>query len=128
MANKTFSYAPTVSASNRVINPSKTYEAGALESIDEAVPQSTTTELQIAFNVAEVKAFAVTCSVACTLKTNDSGSPDETLTLVPDVPYVWTTDSYDDFWFEIDIESIFVTVPGAAAGLLRMEILRDITP
>lgn len=128
MTTKLFTNTPTVSASNRVINPPKVYEGGSLESVDEAVIHNDTTELDVAFTIASIVAICITCSVACTLKTNDPDTPDESIILKPDVPYIWTTDSYDAFLLETDVTALFVTVPGSVTGLLRMEILRDITP
>lgn len=124
-----FVHSDKVSASNRVLDTPITITAGALRTVTgEPIAGSTTTEVIVPVDVSAVKGFYILATVACTLKTNSSGSPDETLALVANVPYVWHTSKYDAFKFEVDIVTMFFTVAGSTAGVVRMEILEDPTP
>jgi hypothetical protein len=61
-----------------------------------------------------------------TLKTNSSGAPDDTIALVANVPYVWTTDSYDAIQITADITALYMTNASGSAATLRIESLVDV--
>lgn len=108
---------------------SKTYTAsGRVGFIDETAAGSSTTEIVVALDVSAVKSFFLVSDVACTVETNSSGAPDDTITLVAGVPYLWNTDSYDTFKLATDVTSIFVTVSGSGDATLTLEAIYDATP
>lgn len=117
-----------VNTANADVNLSQTYSGSSAVSVSDAIAGSSTTQIVIAIDVSAVKGFMVTTSVAATLKTNSSGSPDDTITLKANVPYVWNTDSYDTFLLTTDVTSIYFVVAGATAGTARIEVVSDATP
>lgn len=110
------------------IDKSETVTGSLVQSLSESIAGSATTQITIAIDVSAVKGFAITSSVAATLKTNSSGSPDNTIVLAADVPYVWSTGSYDTFLLTVDVTSMFFVVAGATAGTVQIESLSDATP
>lgn len=63
---------------------------------------------------------------AMTLKTNSSGAPDDTIVLVANVPYIWTTDSYDSVQITADVTALYMTNASGSAASLRIESLVDV--
>ena len=97
-------------------------------SLSETIAGSATTQISVAIDVSALKAIAIKSTVATTLKTNSSGSPDDTIVLVADQPYVWFTGDYNASLLTVDITSIFFVVAGATAGTLTIEGVQDATP
>jgi hypothetical protein len=48
----------------------------------------------VTITLANVVAFFLSCDQTCTVKTNSSGSPTNTINLIGGQPYVWTNLSY----------------------------------
>jgi hypothetical protein len=61
-----------------------------------------------------------------TLKTNSSGAPDDTIVLKANVPYIWTTDSYDAIQITADITALYMTNGSGEDASLRIESLVDV--
>lgn len=66
-----------------------------------------------------------TCSglTAAPTSVASSGDEDESLAMVANVPYVWTSDDYDTCKFATDINTVYFDVPGATAGVLSVVAL-----
>lgn len=94
----------------------------------EAIAGSATTQLFVPLDVSAVVGFAIVSTVATTLKTNSSGSPDNTLALVANQPYIWHTGAYDTFKLTTDVVSMYFVVAGATAGTVTIAALIDPTP
>lgn len=124
----TFQINKRVVTPNQTIDLAQSYTGSLGITLDETATQSTTTEFGLTLDVSAVKAFVVTSDKAVTLKTNDSGTPDDTLSLLANKPYEWNTDSYDTFKFGTDITSLFVTVAGGTAARIQLEAIVDATP
>lgn len=52
----------------------------------------------------------------------------DTLTLVANVPYQWTTDSYDTFLLDTDVTKFYVTNSSGVSANLQIKALQDATP
>lgn len=124
-----FAFTPSVAANNGTpFSKVQQYTGSLGVSMSESAPGEATTELDVGIDVSAVKGFMLVSTVDCTIKTNNSTTPDNTLALVADKPYIWTTSSYDTFLFTTDITKIFVVVAGATAGTVRLEAVVDATP
>ena len=107
------------------ITKTNTLTSGSKISIDESLSIGTNTLVALTLDVSQVKACYILADTAMTIKTNSSGSPANTLTLVANIPYVWYTNKYDTFKLTTDVTALYVT--NAAAGRLQMEFLVDPT-
>lgn len=98
--------------------------------IDESIAGATTDGLvELAFTLAQVKLFMVVASRAMTLETNNSGAPQETITLEADVPMIWdaTTDGMTAP-FAGNVTALYVTLAAGATATLKIRVLLDATP
>jgi hypothetical protein len=68
-----------------------------------------------AFTLAKLQSIYILASGALTLKTNSSGSPQDTITLAADEPIVWLAGSGMPALFAGNITSGFVTNAGGSA-------------
>ena len=102
--------------------------ASAVISLSETIAGSGTTQVFQAIDVSAVAGIVINSTVAVTLKTNSSGSPDNTIVLVADQPYIWYTAAYDTFKLTTDVVSIYCVVAVATAGTLTIEGVVDATP
>ena len=82
-------------------------------------------EILVALDVSKLQSVVIKSSQDCTVKTNSSGSPDDTLTLVANVPYVWTINSYDASLITADVSKIFVTNGAAVAMTFQLLALAE---
>lgn len=70
---------------------------------------STNVSMTMAFVKANLQQFFLVADQNCTVKTNSSGSPQETLTMVANVPYVWSLSSGLTNPFGGNVTTSFVT-------------------
>lgn len=115
----------------RSLAASKAYTGDLQISINQAVASDAADlEVVVAIDVSEAKVVYMKSDVDCTVETNDGGSPVDTIALVANVPYVWTTDSYDSLLLGTDVTSLFLTNDSnpAVAGTFELEVLVDPTP
>lgn len=87
---------------------------------------STNVEADIAFTLANVKSMALMCTADATVKTNDSGSPQETISLSAGIPLVLQSQTEAAATFAGDVTQIFLTC--SAGGTFSSRILLDQTP
>ena len=104
------------------------YTAATGVTLSETVVQNTVTVLNFALDVSACKGFMMVCDRACTVKTNDNSSPDDTITLVANKPYVWTQDDYNAFLLGTDVVTLHVTLAAGANATLKIEAIVDPTP
>lgn len=83
---------------------------------------STNVVMAMAFVKANLQSFYLKSDQNCTVKTNSSGSPSDTITLVANVPYFWSKSSGLTNPFATDVTTSFVTCTPAAS--IQMEILQ----
>ena len=105
------------------------YSASKLIRIEDAVVEATVDQLvQVAFTIATMVSCYIYSTQNMTLKTNSSGTPQETINLKANVPLIWNTDSYGSNPFSGDITAMYVSNSSGTDGTLVMEILDDATP
>lgn len=101
--------------------------AGAVAHLDaEAIAAATDAEIEIAFPYANIKAYYLLSTVSCTVETNSSSAPDDSISLTANVPKTYITGGGMTSEFTADVTSIFVTA--AAAGTLTIYVAYDPTP
>lgn len=115
-------------SSAQTITSTRSYSGSQIVNLQESCANSATTELVVAIDVSEISAILIHSTQAVTLKTNDSGTPDETVSIVADVPYIWHTDSYFSNVLETDITSLFITNASGAAATVTVVVVTDATP
>jgi hypothetical protein len=106
----------------------KQYSAGMNISLAEPAPDDATTEMLVAIDVSTVKSIVLASDQDVTVKTNDAGTPDDTIALKAGVPYVWNTDSYDTLLLTVDVTAFHVVNASGEEATLEMECLVDPTP
>lgn len=97
---------------------------------DGTIPASTTNfEIDIAIDVSAMKAYAFSAGGACTVKTNSSSSPVDTITFTSTVKgAVWYDGSTSDALLTADVTKLFVTNPGSSSITFKLVALLDVTP
>ncbi len=83
-------------------------------------------ELDVPFTLANVKSIALLCSGACTIKTNNTGSPQETITLTAGQPTICKSQTEAAALFAGNVTKFYLSsTPG---GNFSVRILLDQTP
>lgn len=77
--------------------------------------------LALAFDFSQVVSIYILASVAMTLETNDSGTPDDTVSLLAGVARRWTTGEPNNP-FSADCTNAFITNASGGAGTLTILI------
>lgn len=110
----------TNSALSFVANSTHTGDSQVV--MDETVPDSTTDkEYVLGIDVSQLQVIAILASEDMTIKTNDSGSPQETISLTADDPVIFETG--DTALFAGDVTSIFVSNASGSSGTLKINAL-----
>jgi len=129
MATLAFTRSSVVSGSDvpqQNFEKSFTCTGSSWTKVSEVMTTGTNTPLIVAIDVSAVKFFRIHSTGAATIKTNDSGSPDDTITLVANQPYDYVPTDYSPFLLTVDVADIYVT--NAAEITLTIEVLQDATP
>jgi hypothetical protein len=101
--------------------------AGAVARLDaEAFSVANDQQMAIAFPYANIKAYTLLSSAACTVETNSSSSPADTITLAAGVPKTFITGGQTTNLFTANVTTLYVTA--AAAGTLTVCVGYDPTP
>lgn len=80
----------------------------------------------LAIDVSQLKMLHLLATAAMTIETNDSGSPDDTLTLDANKPLLWYEGCGMDCPLTADVADIYVA--SVAGGTLTITVGQDITP
>lgn len=98
----------TVTQGTFTISNTDSYTTDQVSKIQESVPTGTADqEISLAIDISKLKAFSMQASQAMTVKTNSSGSPQETFTLAAGTPVVFVDG--DTAIFAGDVTSLFIT-------------------
>lgn len=100
--------------------------SGAEANISETIAASQTDKL-VAFtlDVSQAKSVFVQADAACTVETNSSSAPDNTLSLVADEPIIWYSGSSLTNPFTVDVTKLYVTT--TVETVLDVRVLYDPT-
>lgn len=98
-----------------------TTTADIRNSIEKSIPDGATNQ-QIVVTIKEstLVAFALSSDQAVTVKTNSSGSPQETFTLAAGEPVAWISGEVADKPIAGDVTSLYVTNASGAAATLKL--------
>ena len=106
----------------------KAYTADGTDRREITVPDSTTDmEVNIDVDVSQIKSIYLHSTKDLLVETNSGGTPIDTLSLIANVPYSWTTDEYFTNTFATDITAIFLTNASGASATFILEVLVDST-
>lgn len=106
-----------------------TIEADAEEVRELTVPAATTNQqIIIAFTMAALKSVLIKASSACTLKTNSTGSPDNTFSLDSDSGIIWNNQMTSANPFTANVTTMYITTPAGVSVELDIYALVDSTP
>ena len=105
--------------------------AGLEVSVEEAIPANST-NLQIVgvtCDQSQLKSVYLKSDKALTLKTNSTGAPQDTISLVADSPIVWNDDMPAAACpFAGDVTALYVTEGAGVDANLVVKLLQDPTP
>lgn len=97
--------------------------------ISESIANSQTdADIVVAIDVSAVKAFYIRSSQDVTVETNDGSSPDDTLSLLANRPYIWDEDDYDSFLLTADVTVLYITNASGSTADIEIRVLQDATP
>jgi hypothetical protein len=124
-----FSYTVTQSVQSLAgqKSASKQYVAAASLEIDEQIAIAADVPVVMNLDVSQVKAFLIVSDQDVTAEFNSSGAPTPSIALKKDVPYIWTTDSYDTFKLTVDVTALFITNASAAIANVSIRAAYDPT-
>lgn len=118
-----------VTVGNDNLSQSNSISAASRVSLDETIADSTTDgAVGFTLDISAVKSFYMVSDQDILVEPNDGSTPDDPISLVAGIPYVWYTDKYDAFWFGTDITVLYITNASGSAANLKIEALVDPTP
>lgn len=92
------------------IEISESVSVGAEANVDETIPSSSTNkEVAFVMDASQMKTLLITADKACTIKTNDGTTPDDTITLPAGTCLMWSATSGLANPFSADVTALFVT-------------------
>ncbi len=97
---------------------------------DTPLPANATTQVALAFPIANLKGLMISSEQTCTLKTNSSGSPADTLILTAGMPaIIWTNDMPTACPLGTAVTSLyFVVAAGVTTCKPKVYALYDAVP
>ncbi len=90
---------------------------------------STDFEINFDLDVSACKSFYLESDQDVTFETNSGATPDDTISLRANEPYLWHVNSYDSFLISTDITtSVFITNASGSTATIYCVALYDVTP
>lgn len=101
-----------------------TETGGTRSALDIAVPASATNvHAVLSVDVSQVISFLMFSTQAITIKTNNSGAPDQTFTLAAGKGFTWNAARADPNPLTIDITDFYFTNAGASDATVNLRFL-----
>ena len=120
----------THSGGSTSVDQSVALTSGSEQNLSEAVADSTSDGL-VAFtcDFSQLKALTIKSDQDISICTNDTsgGSPDQTLTITANIPYVWVYGSGITCPITTDITALYVTNASGSTANLEIRALEDPT-
>jgi len=111
------------------ITTQRTYTGTGHAAIAEAIADGQTAkQINIAIDVSALKSIVIKSDQNITIKTNSSGSPDDTLTIEANKEYSWNEDSLDTCQLGTDVTTIFIANASGSEATLTIDAIQDATP
>jgi hypothetical protein len=108
--------ATVVSSSGQNIADSVRYSGNSLVQIDRSFSSAPTNAVhEVSIDISELQVLTLIATANCTVKTNNTGSPDDTFTLVANQAYVWRTGINDPL--DADITVLYITSESTSFSL-----------
>ncbi len=107
---------PTVTKSN-------TLTGSRRQELDETIAIASNNPVPFACVEANIKALVISCDQDVTVKTNDSGSPHDTIPIKSGKPYVWYTGCPHTLLITADVTELFITNASASIANLQLVCL-----
>lgn len=96
--------------------------------LDVDVADSVTDGLHaMVLDVTQVKSVIITSNKAVTLEFNNSGVGVPEIVLVANMPYLWTTNSYDSLILTADVTALYITNASGSTAKVQIRALIDPT-
>lgn len=125
----TYSHVLTSQINNdgTVVGSAQTFPGEGESNLDATIPLDSTDKL-IAWSVdvSQIQSIIIEASENMMLETNSGSVPDDTISLLAGVPYVWHTGSYYTNKFTADVTALYIT--NTTAGTLKIQCCLDSTP
>lgn len=105
-----------------VLSGTESVPADGSVTLDVTVAGSTTNESHaLAITTAKLRSFFLISSQNVTIKTNSTGSPNNTWNLIAGVPFVWSADAaYFTNPVSANITTIYITNSGTTSARVRL--------
>ena len=114
---------------NQSVSQEETVTADIETNLDLAVDDGETAlEANIAIDVSALASLYMAADQDITIKTNSSGSPDDTISLKANKPLVWTPNCGFSNPLSEDVLSIFCANSSGTNATLQIRLLQDATP
>ena len=78
-------------------------------------------------DVSQVKLIIITADQDLTIETNNGTTPDNTISLKADLPYIWRMNDYNTLKLTVDVTKLYVTNGSGVATTLKIAGLYDPT-
>jgi hypothetical protein len=82
----------------------------------------------VPLDISQIQSILITADQDLTLKTNSSGSPDDTIALKAGIPFHWIKNSGITLPFAADVTNWYVTNASGVATTLKIRALVEATP
>jgi hypothetical protein len=117
-----------VSTLGTSVGGSETITAGAQLLLDEPIPNgSTNLSLVGTLDVSQIRSIFILSTQDVVLETNSGSSPANTINLVANKPYIWSTGDYSSLLLTTDVTGFFVTNATANVATFTLYALYDTT-
>lgn len=111
------------------LSQSNSYTGGLEKNLSETIPGASTNLLvNYTLDVSACKSFYMQSTRDMTVKTNSSGSPDDTIALKANEPYQWAPNYADTFKLTADVTALYITLAAGADDTLVIRATVDPTP
>ena len=118
-----------VVSGSRSLEKQNTFSSERDLGLEVQVAGSTTDKLvNWSCDVSQVQAIYIVSDQDLTFETNDGSSPDDTISLLANVPYIWHVNSYHAFKLTTDVTKLYLSNAGSSTATLRIEGVEDATP
>lgn len=82
----------------------------------------------VPLDISQIQSLLITADQDLTLKTNSSGSPDNTIALKAGIPYLWLYNSGITLPLSADVTNWYITNASGVAATLKIRALVEATP
>lgn len=85
-------------------------------------------QVVIGIDVSAIQAIIIVSDQNVTMETNDGLSPNDTINLLADNPYIWYTGSYFTNLLTTDITDLYFTNSSGETATVKLLVIYDSTP